>query len=112
MAALRFELLAHGFLHGSVADYGLLRSADSSVIKARSGQDVLHGFGNISRALYEDGNIAGADAEGGLTRRVGRTHKPDAARRQDDSRLLMLHQSFSALDGRTRHAADCRRWQS
>ena len=45
-----------------------------------------------------DGDVAGADAEGGLARRVGRAHETDAARGEDDGRLLVLHQSLGAFD--------------
>src|SRR5947207_12086815 len=63
MSALRFELFAHRPFNRSINDDCLLRSADRSVVKTRSGQNVLNCFRNIRRALDENRNIARPNAE-------------------------------------------------
>ena len=69
------------------------------------------GLGEVSRAIYEYRNVAGANAIRGLPLRIGCLHHGRAARRQDKVGILVLQQCVRTGDRDLRHTAKqtCRR---
>src|SRR5262245_5049516 len=106
MCALESELFAHRLFNWSVANNCLLRSTDGTVVKAFASQNILHCLWHISGSLNTNRNVAWANSEGRLSRRVCGTDKPNTSSRQNHGGLAMLHQRFRTFDGCGRHAAD------
>ena len=91
MAALLFELFPHNFLHRGIRNDCLFRSADRAVVETFTGKNVLHRLGNVRGAFNKNRDVAGANPKRRLAGRISSAHQSDAASRQDDGSLLVLH---------------------
>src|SRR6266849_248235 len=98
-------------IYRALDDDRLLGGTNRSVIEALACEYVANSFRDVSRALDHRGHVPGADSNGGLARRIRRSHEPDSAGRQYHRSTFVLHQLLSAFDGGNSHATDCARGQ-